>query len=368
MTTAIETAPQDPRLHGFLPPRTPVRTMIGTWVRLDALAAEAATAADRGAARDLVERAARNGDLAALRVRVSRLSPRNAEAAGMRVAVIAAACGWAHLDPDAPASARGADAAFLDLWAAVAHRLDRPHFVALPTLALLNWGPARKPRRQIPIDQLARTEELVPVVRWSGEGQRLSRLDHLMLAATRLEAHGIWLFRLADTLAEDGPQAATATALRRLTRIQHTLRAQLHAEQSTLELAPSTPQQRAVLTALAADGQGSAGGRSGTGLPGPLEPPVLQAAEAVLGMGARRLGEGGRQLVRRHLPAPHRAWLTAMDRHCAPVRTLAHRGGTASLAYREAQESLIALRHAYAGLLRTAAEPQVPAARMDAAA
>ncbi|MCZ0975596.1 hypothetical protein O1L55_38920 [Streptomyces albulus] len=51
---------------------------------------------------------------------------------------------------------------------------------------------------------------------------------------------------------------------------------------------------------------------------GALEPPVLQAADAVLGIGGRRLGEGRRQHLRRHLPAQHRAWLSAMDRHCAP--------------------------------------------------
>ncbi len=93
--------------------------------------------------------------------------------------MIAAACGWSALDPLAPVSRRAADPAFLDLWSAVAHRVGHQQFVALPTLALLNWSPERKPRRALPIDQLARTEPLVPVVRWSPEGQPLGPLDRL---------------------------------------------------------------------------------------------------------------------------------------------------------------------------------------------
>ncbi|WP_257980802.1 hypothetical protein [Streptomyces sp. CB02959] len=337
-------APHDPCAHGFLPERPPVRSMIGTWTRLDAMAREAAVAPDRATALDVVGRADRAEELTALRQRVSRLSPRNAEAAAMRVAVIAVSCGWSALDPQAPAAREVANEAFLELWAAIAHRIDHDQFVALPTLALHNWAPERKPRRHIPIDQLARTEQLVPIVRWAPEGQPLSRLDRLMLAATRLEAHGIWLFRLADTLAGRAPDdSSTPTALRRLVRIQHALRAQLHSEAAELASAPATDQQRAVLGALAEQGA--------------LEPPVLQAADAVLGIGGRRLGEGRRQHLRRHLPAQHRAWLSAMDRHCAPVRTLAHRGGPDAAVYREAQESLIALRRTYTALVQTAAAP-----------
>ncbi|MFE1174566.1 hypothetical protein [Streptomyces sp. NPDC058773] len=337
-------AAHDPCAHGFLPERPPVRSLIGTWTRLDAMARAAAVAPDREAAVALVERARHAGELAALRQRVSRLSLRNAEAAAMRIAVIAVSCGWCGIDPQAPAAREVADEAFLDLWAAIAHRIDHDQFVALPTLALHNWAPERKPRRHIPIDQLARTETLVPIVRWAPEGQPLSRLDRLMLAATRLEAHGIWLFRLAETLAGRSPDdRSTPTALRRLVRVQHALRAQLQAEAAELWAAPATPQQRAVLGALA--GQGA------------LEPPVLQAADAVLGIGARRIREGRRQLLRRHLPAQHRAWLSAMDRHCAPVRTLAHRGGPDAAVYREAQESLIALRRTYTSLVQAAARP-----------
>ncbi|MFG3120062.1 hypothetical protein ACGF4C_37600 [Streptomyces sp. NPDC048197] len=342
-----QSAGHDPRVHGFLPERPPVRSMIGTWSRLDAMARSAATAPDRGTAVALVERAHRDDVLSALRQRVSRLSPRNAEAAAMRIAVIAVACGWCGLDPQAPAAREVADEAFLELWAAIAHRIDHDQFVALPTLALHNWAPERKPRRHIPIDQLARTEQLVPIVRWAPEGQPLSRLDRLMLAATRLEAHGIWLLRLAETLAGRSPDdSSTPTALRRLVRVQHALRAQLHAEAANLAAAPATPQQRAVLGALVEQGA--------------LEPPVLQAADAVLGIGGRRMGEGRRQLLRRHLPAQHRAWLSAMDRHCAPVRTLAHRGGPDAAVYREAQESLIALRRTYTALVHTAARPTTP--------
>ncbi|MFK0296772.1 hypothetical protein ACIQU6_40755 [Streptomyces sp. NPDC090442] len=337
-------APHDPCAHGFLPERPPVRSMIGTWTRLDAMAREAAVAPDRATAVAVIERADRADELAALRQRVSRLSPRNAEAAAMRVAVIAVSCGWGALDPQAPAARQVANDAFLELWSAIAHRIDHDQFVALPTLALHNWAPERKPRRHIPIDQLARTEQLVPIVRWAPEGQPLCRLDRLMLAATRLEAHGIWLFRLADTLAGRAPDdSSTPTALRRLVRIQHALRAQLHSEATELAAAPATDQQRAVLGALAEQGA--------------LEPPVLQAADAVLGIGGRRLGEGRRQHLRRHLPAQHRAWLSAMDRHCAPVRTLAHRGGPDAAVYREAQESLIALRRTYTALVQTAAAP-----------
>ncbi|MCK7627939.1 hypothetical protein MUU72_33450 [Streptomyces sp. RS10V-4] len=337
-------AAHDPCAHGFLPERPPVRSMIGTWTRLDAMARAAAVAPDRATAVAVIERADRAEELAALRQRVSRLSPRNAEAAAMRIAVLAVSCGWGALDPQAPAAREVANEAFLELWAAIAHRIDHDQFVALPTLALHNWAPERKPRRHIPIDQLARTEQLVPIVRWAPEGEPLSRLDRLMLAATRLEAHGIWLFRLADTLAGRAPDdSSTPTALRRLVRIQHALRAQLHSEAAELASAPATDQQRAVLGALAEQGA--------------LEPPVLQAADAVLGIGGRRLGEGRRQHLRRHLPAQHRAWLSAMDRHCAPVRTLAHRGGPDAAVYREAQESLIALRRTYAALVNTAAAP-----------
>ncbi|MEU9114160.1 hypothetical protein AB0D04_20840 [Streptomyces sp. NPDC048483] len=337
-------SPHEARMHGFLPERPPVRSMIGTWTRLDAMAHAAAAAPGREAAIALVERAHCASELAALRQRVSRLSPRNAEAAAMRVAVIAVSCGWNGLDPQAPAARQVADEAFLDLWAAVAHRIDHDQFVALPTLALRNWAPERKPRKHIPIDQLARTEALVPIVRWAPEGQPLSRLDRLMLAATRLEAHGIWLFRLAETLAGRAPDdSSTPTALRRLVRVQHALRAQLRSEAAELAAAPTTPQQRAVLGALAEQGA--------------LEPPVLQAADAVLGVGGRRPGDGRRQHLRRHLPASHRAWLSAMDRHCAPVRTLAHRGGPDAAVYREAQESLIALRRTYTSLVQAAAHP-----------
>ncbi|MFJ9853609.1 hypothetical protein [Streptomyces sp. NPDC101150] len=337
-------APHEARAHGFLPERPPVRSMIGTWTRLDAMAHAAAAAPCREAAIAVVGSAQRADELSALRQRVSRLSPRNAEAAAMRVAVIAVSCGWNGLDPQAPAARRIADEAFLDLWAAVAHRIDHDQFVALPTLALRNWAPERKPRKHIPIDQLARTEALVPIVRWAPQGQPLSRLDRLMLAATRLEAHGIWLFRLAETLAGRAPDdSSTPTALRRLVRVQLALRAQLRSEAAALAAAPTTPQQRAVLGALAEQGA--------------LEPPVLQAADAVLGVGGRRPGDGRRQLLRRHLPAPQRAWLNAMERHCAPVRTLAHRGGPDAATYREAQESLIALRRAYTSLVHAAADP-----------
>ncbi|WP_030680535.1 hypothetical protein [Streptomyces rimosus] len=334
----------DPQAHGFLPARPPVRTMAGTWVWLSELAGAVATAPDRDTARALVARAGQEGVLTALRQRVSRLSPRNADAASLRVAVIAAACGWSALDPLAPASRRAADPAFLGLWSSVAHRVDHQQFVALPTLALLNWAPERKPRRHLPIDQLARTEPLVPVVRWSPEGQPLGRLDRLMLATTRLEAHGIWLFRLAGTLAgRDFGDACTGTALRRLVRVQHALRAQLQAEAAVLRAAPEPGWQSTVLAEL-------------SGL-GALEPPVFQAADAVLGMGVRRAGDTGRQQLRRHLPVRHRAWLSALDRHCAPVRTLAHQGGPDAAVFREARESLIALRRTYAGLVHCAARP-----------
>ncbi|MFH8409508.1 hypothetical protein ACH4FX_32705 [Streptomyces sp. NPDC018019] len=332
----------DLRTHGFLPERPPVRTMIGTWAWLDELAGAVATAPDRDTARALVAHAGRDGVLTALRQRVSRLSPRNADAASLRVAVIAAACGWSGLDPLVPTARHTADLAFLDLWSAVGHRVDHQQFVALPTLALLNWAPERKPRRHLPIDQLARTEGLVPVVRWSPQGQPLGRLDRLMLATTRLEAHGIWLFRLAGTLAGRAPgDASTGTALRRLIRVQHALRAQLRAEAAVLRAAPAPEWQGVVLAELA-------------GL-GALEPPVFQAADAVLCAGGRRMGDAGRHRLRRHLPVRHRAWLSALNRHCAPVRTLAHRGGPDAAAYREAQESLIALRRTYAGLVHCAA-------------
>ncbi|WP_251076794.1 hypothetical protein [Streptomyces benahoarensis] len=334
----------DPRAHGFLPERPPVRSMIGTWTLLDALARTAALAPGAADAVAAVERSGRAGELTALRQRVSRLSPRNAEAAAMRIAVIAVACGWSGLDPQAPAARRRADTGFLDLWSAIAHRIDHDQFVALPALSLHNWAPERKPRRHLPIDQLARTEQLVPIVRWAPESEPLCRLDRLMLAVTRLEAHGIWLFRLAETLAGRAPDdSSTRTALRRLVRIQHALRAQLHEEAAELADAPATARQSEVIGTLA--GQGA------------LEPPVLQAADAVLGIGGRRMGEGGRQLLRRHLPAHHRAWLSAMDRHCAPVRTLAHRGGPDAAVYREAQESLIALRRTYTALIQSAAAP-----------
>ncbi|MBB5935154.1 hypothetical protein [Streptomyces zagrosensis] len=368
--------------HGFLPARPPVRAMIGTWVQLDALAAEVALAPSQAAARALVARAEQAGELHALRVRVARLTPRNAEAAAMRVAVLTLACGWAHLDPMSPVHDAEVNAGLVELWSVLAHRLDHPNFVALPALALHNWAPARKPRRHLPIDQLARVERLVPVVRWSPKGEPLSRLDHFMLATTRLEARGVWLFRLAETLAHTladlGPDApATATALRRLARVLHTLRAQLAAEQRVVEAARVTDQQRTALAALvraAAPGRrgGPAAGagpgrvtdhgalprvaaaRPGGLLPGTLEPPVIQAAEAALGMGAYRLGESGRQSGRRHLPAAQRAWLTALERHCAPVRGLGTRGGPAAAAYHEARTSLITLRHSYAHLLHTA--------------
>lgn len=165
-------SPHDPCAHGFLPERPPVRSMIGTWTRLDAMARAAAIVPDREAAVALVERAHRADELSALRQRVSRLSLRNAEAAAMRIAVIAVSCGWCGLDPQAPAAREVADGAFLDLWAAIAHRIDHDQFVALPTLALHNWVPERKPRRHIPIDQLARTEVLVPIVRWAPEDNR----------------------------------------------------------------------------------------------------------------------------------------------------------------------------------------------------
>ncbi|MEU2787750.1 hypothetical protein [Streptomyces sp. NPDC007100] len=334
---AVPEPAHDPRAHGFLPERPPVRTMAGTWSRLTVLAGAAVAAPDRETACDLVARAARDGVLAALRQRVSRLSPRNADAAAMRVAVTVAACGWTGIDPVAPAARRTADAAFLDLWSAIAHRVDRQEVVGLSTLALLNWAPERKPRRHLPIDQLARTEALVPVVRWSPQGQPLGRLDRLMLATTRLEAHGVWLFRLAGTLAGCDPaDASTGTALRRLTRVLHALRAQLQSEAAVLRAAPAPARECAVLAALAAQGV--------------LEPPVLQAATAVL-MGARRSGDGRPRQPLRHLPARDRAWLCVMDRQCAPVRTLAHRGGPDAAAYREALETLIALRRAYTGLV-----------------
>ncbi|MEU3960588.1 hypothetical protein AB0F42_12305 [Streptomyces buecherae] len=379
--------------HGFLPERPPVRAMIGTWVRLDELASSVALAPSRDAARGLVERAERAGELAALRARVARLTHRHAEAAAMRVAVLAAACDWAHPAPTSPEPAKRAGEGLADLWDALGHRLDQPHFVALPTLALHNWTTARKPRRHMPIDQLVRAEALVPVVRWTPADEPLGRLDRFLLATTRLEAHGVWLFRLADalahTLATQGPDApATATALRRLARVLHALRAQLLAEQRAVADAPASEQQRAVIAALAraaaspgehagrarphsprlvgprpadpgpvgpraARDGGGAVGRGVAHLPATLEPPVLQAAEAALGTGART-GEASRQAVRRHLPATQRAWLIALERQCAPVRGLAPRGGPVSAAYHEARTSLIALRHSYAHLLHTA--------------
>lgn len=341
---AATAAPHDPCAHGFLPERPPVRSLIGTWTRLDAMARAAAIAPDREAAVALVERAHRADELAALRQRVSRLSLRNAEAAAMRIAVIAVSCGWCGLDPRQPAAREVADEAFLDLWAAIAHRIDHDQFVALPTLALHNWAPERKPRRHIPIDQLARTEALVPIVRWAPEGQPLNAAGPV--DAGRDPPGGAWDLALParrnpcgtvtrrllhpDGAAPSGPGPARAAR-------------QLLAEAAELAAAPATPQQRAVLGALA--GQGA------------LEPPVLQAADAVLGIGARRMREGRRQLLRRHLPAQHRAWLSAMDRHCAPVRTLAHRGGPDAAVYREAQESLIALRRTYTALVQAAARP-----------
>ncbi|WEV27624.1 hypothetical protein OYE22_22385 [Streptomyces sp. 71268] len=283
--------------HGFLPERPPVRAMIGTWVRLDELASSVALAPSRDAARDLVERAERAGELAALRARVTRLTHRHAEAAAMRVAVLAAACGWAHLTPTDPEPDERAGAGLTDLWAALGHRLDQPHFVALPALALHNWTTARKPRRHMPIDQLVRAEALVPVVRWTPAGEPLGRLDRFLLATTRLEAHGVWLFRLADalahTLATQGPDApATATALRRLARVLHALRAQLLAEQRAVADAPASEQQRTVIAALAR-AAASPGEHPGRARP---NPPRLVAPRSAgpRPVGPRAARDGGR--------------------------------------------------------------------------
>ncbi|MEU7576250.1 hypothetical protein AB0B50_01400 [Streptomyces sp. NPDC041068] len=330
----------DPRTHGFLPRRLPAPHLSGAWTDLDALAASAAAAPSREEARFLVENAARSGELTLLRRRVARLPQHRARAAAMRVAVVVAACGWTDLDPLAPVSRRAAHEEFLGLWAALAHRGDHQEFVALPTLSLLNWAPSRKPGRTVSVDQLARTESLVPIVRWSPKDQPLSRLDRLMLAGVRLEAHGIWMFRLAHSLAGRSPgDDSVAVALARLTRVQHALRRQLHLEERQMGPAPATGQQCAVLVALAEQGA--------------LEPPVLLTADAVLGMGGR-MGGGSRHQLRRHLPDQHRAWLSALDRHSAGIHTLTHRRGPDADAYREAQESLVALRRTYAQLVRTA--------------
>ncbi|WP_063792520.1 hypothetical protein [Streptomyces atriruber] len=338
------TSPSDhPLAHGFLPERLPVPHLSGSWTRLDALAHAAAAAPCREDARLLVAEACRSAELTVLRQRTARLSEHRAKAAAMRVAVIVAACGWTDLDPVSPGSRRAANEEFRALWSSLAHRTDHPRFVALPTLSLLNWAPLRKPGRAVPVDQLARTESLVPIVRWSAGERPLSRLDRLMLATVRLEAHGVWLFRLAETLAGRSPgDCAIAVALRRMTRIQHTLQGQLRSSTAKLSHAPATGQQCAVLTSLAEQEA--------------LEPPVLLASDAVLGMGGR-MGVGSRYQLRRHLPAQHRAWLSTLDRRSAGVRTLAHRRGPDADAYRDAQESLVALRCAYAELVRTAMQP-----------
>ncbi|MFJ2767047.1 hypothetical protein [Streptomyces sp. NPDC087300] len=332
-----------PRPLGFLPERLPVQVLAGAWTDLDVLAHAAAVARTPEDARLLVEEAGGAGELAVLRQRVGRLSPPRARAAAMRVAVIAAACGWTALDPLAPESRRSAPDDFLGLWTSLAHRGDHERFVALPTLALLNWAPRHKPQRARTTDQLARGEVLVPIVRWSPSGRPLSRIDRLMLAAVRLEGQGIWLLRIAESLAGRGPGDETVgMALCRFTRIQHVLRRQLRTEAVKLAMAPTTEQQRAVLLALAERGA--------------LEPPVLLAADTVLGIGGRTGGTSRPQL-RRHLPAGHRCRLSTLDRDCAPLRTLAHRSGPDADAYREAQESLIVLRRTYAELVRTAMEP-----------
>ncbi|QEU96060.1 hypothetical protein CP970_38610 [Streptomyces kanamyceticus] len=333
----------EPRPPGFLPERLPAQVLAGAWTDLDVLAHAAAVARAPEEARKLVERSGRAGELAVLRQRVNRLSPPRARAAAMRVAVIAAACGWSDLDPLAPESRRVARQDFLGLWASLAHRGDHERFVALPTLALLNWAPRHKSQRTRTTDQLARCEVLVPIVRWSPAGQPLSRIDRFMLAAVRLEAQGIWLLRIAESLAGRGPGDETvAMALCRFTRIQHVLRGQLRTETVKLAMAPTTAQQRGVLRSLAERGA--------------LEPPILLAADTVLGIGGRQ-GGTSRQQLRRHLPAEHRCRLSALDRDCAPLRTLAHRSGPDADAYREAQESLIVLRRTYTELVHTAMAP-----------
>ncbi|MEU6124912.1 hypothetical protein, partial [Streptomyces sp. NPDC047123] len=335
--------PLHPLTHGFLPRRLPVPHLSGAWTDLDDLARAAAAAPSREVARLLVERACRDEELAVLRRRVARLSEHRATAAAMRMAVVVAACGWTGLDPHAPVSRRTANEQFLALWASLAHRSDHQQFVALPTLSLLNWTPVRKPGRAVAVDQLARAESLTPIVRWSAPGLPLSRLDRLMLATVRLEAHGTWLFRLAESLAGRTPgDDAVGVALSRMTRIQHALLRHLRLSAVQLNLAPATTQQCAVLDALAEQEA--------------LEPPVLLVSDAVLGMGGR-MGVGSRYQLRRHLPARHRAWLSTLDRRSAALRTLAHRRGPDADAYREAQESLVALRCAYAGLVRTAGTP-----------
>ncbi|MEU5899542.1 MULTISPECIES: hypothetical protein [Streptomyces] len=333
----------NPLVHGFLPHRLPALHLAGGWTDLDALAHATAAAPCREEARLLVAEACRASALPSLRHRVARLSEHRARAAATRLAVIVAACGWTELDPASTKATRVANEQFLALWTSLAHRSDYSRLVGLPTLALFNWAPLRKPGRAVPVDQLARTESLVPIVRWSAADRPLSRLDRLMLATVRLEAHGVWLFRLAETLAGRSPaDRSVSVALRRMTRIQHALHGQLRSCAARLVLAPATGQQCAVLASLAAREA--------------LEPPVLLAADAVLGMGGR-MGTGSRCQQRRHLAARHRAWLSTLDRRSAAVRTLAHRRGADADAYRDAQESLVALRCAYAGLVRTAAQP-----------
>ncbi|MFI1680671.1 hypothetical protein [Streptomyces sp. NPDC020607] len=333
----------DPLVHGFLPQRLPAPHLSGGWTDLDALAHAAAAAPSREEARLLVEEACRSTELPLLRHRVARLSEHRARAAAMRLAVIVAACGWTDLDPSSAGAGRVANERFLALWTSLAHRSDHSRLVGLPMLALFNWAPLRKPGRTLPVDQLARTESLVPIVRWSARGEPLSRLDRLMLATVRLEAHGVWLFRLAETLAGRSPgDRSVSVALCRMTRVQHTLHGQLRSAAVKLNLAPASGQQCAVLASLA--------GKEA------LEPPVLLAADAALGMGGP-LGVGSRYQQRRHLAARHRAWLSTLDRRSTAVRTLAHRRGPDADAYRDAQESLVALRCAYAELVRIATQP-----------
>ncbi|MEU5772852.1 hypothetical protein ABZ819_06040 [Streptomyces venezuelae] len=335
--------PDNPLVHGFLPQRLPAPHLAGGWTDLDALARAAAAAPCREEARLLVEEACRTTELPALRLRVARLSEHRAKAAAMRMAVIVAACGWTDLDPTSSRAGRVAEERFLALWTSLAHRSDHTRLVGLPMLSLLNWAPLRKPGRALPVDQLARTEPLVPIVHWSAGDQPLSRLDRLMLATVRLEAHGVWLFRLAESLAGRSPgDRSVSVALCRMTRVQHALHGQLRSNAVKLSLAPATGQQCAVLAALAEQEA--------------LEPPVLLAADAVLGMGGP-MGAGSRCQQRRHLAARHRAWLSTLDRRSVAVRTLAHRRGADADAYRDAQESLVALRCAYAELVRTAARP-----------
>ncbi|WP_425824752.1 hypothetical protein [Streptomyces fractus] len=320
--------------------------MRGQLSALDVTAKVVSRCTDPEAARAVVREYEKTGGYTAIRNGLNKNSLRSRDGIAVRLAVIAAGCGWEPGDPwPGPGEA---PEGFRELWEVIRQLSGVQRLVSLPVIAFGNWAPTHKRRSPPPPGRLVRSQNIQPLFSFAAPGAQPSRLDALMLSALRIEAHGAWVHELAPAVRRVEMRSANvAEILHRLIRILDYLDAVVRSEWHDVLAAAPTAQQRAAAALLSSGPH--------TGIPDRLMLPVLQLVDSMTGIGpARRRAHGTRDGARRCLGPEQQTLVLGLERYGTRLRAVAQADDRTGDLYYRMLCSLERLKHHYLLLVEAA--------------